>query len=192
MFQRVSLRRFLLWAALFGTAITAVPARADDSKEAKIQDALKAAPPSLADTVTVMDWDGTVLRQGTGEYTCMPTGPGVEGTEPMCLDHAWMVWGDAWKNKKPFTPAGTGIAYMLAGDTGASNVDPYAQAATADNEWIVEGPHIMLLLPDPALLDTYPIDPHNGGPYVMWKGTPYAHLMVPVGERPAPQTATQQ
>jgi hypothetical protein len=110
----------------------------------------------------------------------------------MCLDHAWMVWGDAWKNKKPFTPAGTGIAYMLAGDTGASNVDPYAQAATPDNQWIVEGPHIMLLLPDPALLDTYPTDPHNGGPYVMWKGTPYAHLMVPVGDRPEPQTATQQ
>ncbi len=26
-------------------------------------------------------------------------------------------------------------------------------------------------------------DPHNGGPYVMWKGTPYAHLMVPIGSR---------
>ena len=26
-------------------------------------------------------------------------------------------------------------------------------------------------------------DPDNGGPYVMWKGTPYAHLMVPVGPR---------
>jgi hypothetical protein len=50
----------------------------------------------------------------------------------------------------------------------------------------------MLLLPDPALLDSYPTDPKNGGPYVMWKGTPYAHLMVPVGDRPAPQTATQQ
>jgi hypothetical protein len=23
-------------------------------------------------------------------------------------------------------------------------------------------------------------DPWNGGPYVMWKGTPYAHIMVPV------------
>jgi hypothetical protein len=22
------------------------------------------------------------------------------------------------------------------------------------------------------------------GPYVMWSGTPYAHLMVPVGARP--------
>ena len=23
------------------------------------------------------------------------------------------------------------------------------------------------------------LDPENGGPYVMWKGTPYAHIMVP-------------
>ena len=30
-----------------------------------------------------------------------------------------------------------------------------------------------------------PTDPNRGGPYVMWKGTPYAHIMVPVGERPA-------
>ena len=25
------------------------------------------------------------------------------------------------------------------------------------------------------------LDPFNGGPYVMWKGTPYAHIMVPIG-----------
>ena len=27
-------------------------------------------------------------------------------------------------------------------------------------------------------------DPNNGGAYVMWKGTPYAHIMVPVAKRP--------
>ena len=30
----------------------------------------------------------------------------------------------------------TGFIYMLAGDTGASNTDPYATAKTADNHWI--------------------------------------------------------
>ncbi len=38
----------------------------------------------------------------------------------------------------------------------------------------------MILVPDPALLDGISTDPWNGGPYVMWKGTPYAHIMVPV------------
>ena len=37
---------------------------------------------------------------------------------------------------------------MLAGDTGASNIDPYAEKRTNDNQWIAEGPHIMVLLPD--------------------------------------------
>jgi hypothetical protein len=42
----------------------------------------------------------------------------------------------------------------------------------------------MLLLPDPAALDALGTDPDAGGPYVVWKGTPYAHVMVPVAERP--------
>lgn len=51
-----------------------------------------------------------------------------------------------------------------------------------DNEWIEEGAHLMIIAPA-KLLDAFPTDPENGGPYVMWKGTPYAHLMVPVGPR---------
>jgi hypothetical protein len=33
-------------------------------------------------------------------------------------------------------------------------------------------------------LSALPTDPNNGGPWVMWKGTPYAHIMVPVGPMP--------
>jgi hypothetical protein len=69
---------------------------------------------------------------------------------------------------------------MLLGDRGASNVDPYASGPTADNQWVLEGPHLMLLASDPAVWDRLPTDPENGGPYVMWKGTPYAHVMVPL------------
>jgi hypothetical protein len=157
-------------------------------KEALIRDALSAAPPLIAKTAIVKDWDGTVLRQGNDDYTCFPTHADKRAKgekEPMCLDKVWLVWGDAWMNKKPFKTDKAGIAYMLAGDTGASNVDPYATGKTSDNQWIAEGPHIMVILPDPALLDALPTDPYRGGAYVMWKGTPYAHIMVPVGERPA-------
>ena len=38
-------------------------------------------------------------------------------------------------------------AIMLAGDEGASNIDPYAEGPTDDNEWIREGAHLMLLAP---------------------------------------------
>jgi hypothetical protein len=40
----------------------------------------------------------------------------------------------------------------------------------------------MIIVPDNALLAGLPTDPENGGPYVMWKGTPYAHVMVPVAD----------
>ena len=100
----------------------------------------------------------------------------------MLMDNAWMEWADAWSNKKEFAADKLGISYMLAGDEGASNIDPYAEGPTDDNEWIVEGPHLMIIAP-PELLESFPTDPDSGGPYVMWKGTPYAHLMVPVGAR---------
>ena len=147
-----------------------------------IADALGAAWPGMAEDATVVDWEGNVLREGSNGYTCFPTPPMLEGKAPMCMDSEWMEWADAWSNKKEFAADTLGISYMLAGDGGASNIDPYAEGPTDDNEWIREGAHLMILAPA-ELLDAYPTDPDNGGPYVMWKGTPYAHLMVPVGSR---------
>ncbi|GIS70281.1 MAG: hypothetical protein CM1200mP9_11020 [Gammaproteobacteria bacterium] len=48
---------------------------------------------------------------------------------------------------------------MLVGDEGASNVDPYATGPTDDNEWIDEGPHLMIVVPDASLLEGIPTDP---------------------------------
>jgi len=42
----------------------------------------------------------------------------------------------------------------------------------------------MIAVPDPKQLDAFPSDPHAGGPWVMWKGTKYAHLMVPIAAMP--------
>ena len=94
--------------------------------------------------------------------------------------------------------SGTGIAYMLRGDKGASNTDPFATGPSADNQWVVSPAHIMVLYDDPKMLDAFPTDPKSGGPWVMWKGTPYAHLMVPVSPRqvatmpPLRRTSRQQ
>jgi hypothetical protein len=41
----------------------------------------------------------------------------------------------------------------------------------------------MIIVPDTNMLQGISDDPNNGGPYVMWKGTTYAHIMVPVGPR---------
>lgn len=155
---------------------------AQDSAEALKKDALAAAWPGMKEGATVVDWEGNVLKEGSNGYTCLPTPAMLSGTAPMCMDAEWMKWADAWANKKDYAAETLGISYMLAGDEGASNVDPYAEGPTDDNEWIEEGAHLMILAPA-ELLETFPTDPHNGEPYVMWKGTPYAHLMVPIGAR---------
>jgi hypothetical protein len=164
---------------------TAGSARAD---AAKIKEAVSAAPEHISAHATVMDWpegEGAsmrALRQGTNGWTCYPSSPhpsGGLGQDPMCLDTQWQNWAEAWMGKKSPSTTTVGIAYMLKGDRGASNTDPYATTATADNHWIHSGPHLMVLVPDTSTLEGLSTEPNNGGPWVMWKGTPYAHVMVP-------------
>ena len=170
--------------AILSLLVTA-PVWAQQDKDKLIESALSAAPPDVAKSAKVMTMKGDVLREGSGTYTCFPyEGPAMP---PMCLDAEWLAWADAYANKKDFKPTRFGLAYMLAGDmpdTGASNIDPFATKATPDNQWVVEGPHVMILVPDPALLEGVTTDPNAGVPYVMWKGTPYAHIMMPTGPRP--------
>ena len=168
----------LLVLAILSAPVGVLAGDASDT----VADALSAAWAGMTEDATVVDWEGNVLQEGSNGYTCLPTPPMLTGTAPMCMDSEWMKWADAWQNKKDYAPETLGISYMLAGDEGASNIDPYAEGPTDDNEWIVEGAHLMILAPA-SLLEAFPTDPHNGGPYVMWKGTPYAHLMVPVGPR---------
>jgi hypothetical protein len=175
--------RLILGLAILAITFLVVPVvgSAEDQSDA-VADALSAAWPGMAENATVVDWEGNVLREGSNGFTCFPTPPTLEGKAPMCMDSEWMEWADAWSNKKDYAADRLGISYMLAGDGGASNIDPYAEGPTKDNEWIREGAHLMILAPA-ALLEAFPTDPDNGGPYVMWKGTPYAHLMVPIGAR---------
>ena len=150
-----------------------------------IADATSAAPPDIGRNAGVMAMgaDGKMkeFRAGTNGWMCMQDLVG----DNMCLDKVWQAWGDAWMNKKePPKSKAVGVAYMLKGDKGASNTDPYATKATADNNWVVSGPHIMILPTDTSHLEAYPTDWTKGGPWVMWKGTPYGHIMVPTTAMP--------
>jgi hypothetical protein len=42
----------------------------------------------------------------------------------------------------------------------------------------------MILPTDASQLEALPTDPKTGGPWVMWKGTKYAHIMVPTAAMP--------
>jgi hypothetical protein len=98
------------------------------------------------------------------------------------MDANAVKWVMAMVGHKP-PPANTvGMMYMLEGGTDASNTDPYATAPTADNDWVKTGPHVMVV-GSADLLKGHAsgAKPDTKSPYVMWAGTPYAHLMVPVG-----------
>jgi hypothetical protein len=172
--------RTLLPFALLVALPSTGSAQTGGDHAAKIRSALSAAPASLADHATVADFDGQVLREGTNGWVCMPDMPDVPNETPMCLDAAWRELIDAWQNRRAPQYTGIGIGYMLQADMPVSNTDPFATAPTADNQWIDKGPpHIMIAVSDHAMLAGLPTDPETGAAWVMWKGTPYAHIMIP-------------
>ena len=52
--------------------------------------------------------------------------------------------------------------------------------------WLITGPHVMIAPTNPAQLAGMSTDPNNGGPWVMFAGTPFAHVMMPVAAAPHP------
>jgi len=144
--------------------------------------ALSAAPKSIADGAAVvrMGADGNMktIRKGSNGFTCM-----VMGTDKMCNDANSMQFIQAVMNKSMPSDK-IGISYMLAGDEGASNTDPYAMSKTPDNHWVVTGPHIMVFGQASRTLGyTEAKDPDPTKPYMMWAGTPYEHAMIPLGPK---------
>jgi hypothetical protein len=96
-------------------------------------------------------------------------------------DGAAMKWMGAYMEKST-PPKELGFVYMLKGDQGVSNTDPYAKKETPDNNWIKTGPHVMILGDIGDMAKAYPNTPKADPtkPYVMWPGTPYQHLMLPL------------
>jgi hypothetical protein len=158
-------------------------ARADDAET--IKNAESAAPTAVGSGATIYapQADGSMktLREGTNGFWCMPNDPNTPGNDPMCGDANAMEWAMAWMSKKDPPKGKVGLIYMLAGGTDASNTDPFATAPTADNNWITTGRHVMIMNAM-DMMAGYPTDakPDTSKPYVMWAGTPYQHLMVPV------------
>lgn len=147
--------------------------------EEKIALAKAAAPSNVSDRARILDADNSVLQEGDNGWTCMVGSP-PNYENPMCVDETWLGWLDALMNKKPYKNIGNmiGVNYMLVGDIPVDNDDPY-NTDESKGTWVQEGPHLMLLVPQ-ALFGTLPRNPYEGGPYVMWEGTDYAHIMVPL------------
>jgi len=189
-----SMRKAFVGALMLACFSAYADEKPNQGDGATIAHIMRAGPRSISKDATIMEVRNgkTVqLRKGTNGWVCMAMS-GLPNAATMCIDKEWQSFYDAYLNNKDPTVKGIGTAYMLSGDRGVSNTDPFARGPTPINKWVVSGPHIMILTPDPQQLDELPTDPWNGGPWVMWKGTKYAHIMVPTAPMPKPAKSAEK
>ncbi|RLT44874.1 MAG: hypothetical protein DWI57_02235 [Chloroflexi bacterium] len=161
----------------------------------RIGSAMSAGPSEIAQDATILDWpteaggEWSVLREGSNGWTCLPDDydPNNEYmlpmatpvNDPMCLDASFTQWFKAYMAGTDPNLTTPGIGYMFFGGANADNDDPSIMAPAEGGTWNIEPRHIMVVYPEP-LDPTMSHDHHYGGPYVMFAGTPYEHLMIPV------------
>ncbi len=179
--------------ALFSTvsliAMTAAGAIAADdplkkmSKDEQIKLALSAAPPHIAKEAGVMlpgpDGQMVEAKKGTNGFTCIPTLSNLEKPDPMCMDAAVSQWAHDLMNKAP-KPTNTvpGISYMAQGGYHWEKNGKILMEEAPGATLVEEPPHWMVMWPFDSKTSGLPTLPNPGGVYVMFDGTPYAHLMI--------------
>lgn len=144
--------------------------------------ALSAAPAHISKDAGVMIYgaDGklTETKKSTNGFTCIPTVMNLPDPDPMCMDAAAQQWLTDLTNNAP-KPGNTvpGIAYMARG---GSHFEKGGKVVmSGDGAKVVkEPPHWMVMWPFEAAATKLPIAPNPSGVYIMFEGSPYAHLMV--------------
>lgn len=153
------------------------------SQDALITLSLSAAPQHIAKDAAVLipGPDGKMIevKKGTNGFTCMPTVNGRETPDPMCMDAAVGQWVDSLVNKAP-KPTNTvpGISYMARGGFHWEKDGKILMDEQPGATLVKEPPHWMMMWPFNAKTAGLPSMPNPSGVYVMFDGTPYAHLMV--------------
>jgi hypothetical protein len=172
---------FSIAAAAFVTSASAQypTPEVPKSESEYLAKAKTAAPESIVNEATIImmqeKGEAKTLQTGSNGFTCLVSSDGT----PLCADANAMEWRKAIGDKKT-PPNKTGFIYMMAGDTGTSNHDPHA---TDKSHWVQTGPHVMIVgAAAREMVSIYPrsLDPDPSQAYVMYPGTPYEHLMLPV------------
>lgn len=187
--RNLALLPVLVIGTLAAGLMQAAPAAGQDADtQAQIESAMSAAPSTVSANATILanetDDAGKfiVLQEGSNGWYCQPDEPKTPGPDPMCFDQTWLDWMYAKGAGKAPNVTVPGFAYMLQGGSESSNTDPDAAAKGGDIDWMASPPHIMVLLPGSLAEMGLSSDFNNGGPWIMYEGTPYEHIMMPIGE----------
>jgi hypothetical protein len=177
--MRIVLSSTLALLVGMGSALAFPTAEVPTTEAAYLAKVKTAAPEEIVAKATiVMTQDGKErsLQTGTNGFTCLINRDGT----PLCAYEAGTAWSKAVVSKSD-PPNKIGFIYMLAGDTGTTNHDPYQKET--HQHWVQTGPHVMIVGPMVREMSGYPrsADVADASqPYVMWPGTKYEHLMLPV------------
>lgn len=145
--------------------------------------ALSAAPAHIAKDAAVMVYgeDGKLkeVKAGTNGFTCIPTVMNLPEPDPMCMDAAVRQWMTDLMNNAP-KPSNTvpGIAYMARGGSHFEKSGKVVMNREEGTKVVKEPPHWMIMWPFDGAATKLPTTPNPSGVYIMFEGTPYAHLMV--------------
>ena len=150
-----------------------------------------AAPSFIGDNAAIIGSDGKVLREGTNGWTCQSANPrpypkngwkNPHEAMAVCHDDEGMKWMMAYMQGVKPNMERDSYMWMLNGDMGEDNTKAgvFNKEDSTPGEWIESGPHLMLMPKDPATLENFSTDFMGGAPYVMFAGTDYAHLMIPM------------
>lgn len=169
----------LALAAQSYVAANVQQAQGDPSIQTKIASALSAGPEQITKDATIAEVDaaGTkhVLRTGTNGWVCIPGDPNSVANPPVCEDKPSQDWDYAFRHHLPKpTNAVPGITYMLAGAEQRSDSDPSDKTSPP----VKIGPHWMIMWPFDPKTTGLPTHHKPTGAYIMWAGTPYAHVHV--------------
>jgi hypothetical protein len=168
--------------ALLLCPIAAVTLHGQVNNEEYVRTAVQGAPERISGHAAVVRLEPggktSTLRQGSNGFTCALV-PDAS-LAPVCADQQGWVWFAAAFSKKPKPPnTEPGIAYMAKGAVHYEMPDgKIVMAASPQTKEVEEPAHWMVLWPlDPAKTGL-PVKPNAGGTYVMFEGTPFAHLMI--------------
>ena len=169
------------------------PSGSHTSAEWQIWAYSTAAPSYIAKDATVLNEKMEMLREGTNGWTCLPVNPremsdpengwkDAHEAMPLCGDAEVFKWISAYLSDEIPDMDYDGYAWMLHGDMGEDNSTPKVMSKddAKEGHWIESGPHLMRMPKDPSSLDGMTTDFNSGAPYVMFSGTPYAHVMYPI------------
>jgi hypothetical protein len=185
---KVSLLSVLVIGTVAFGLVRSAPVAGQDDTQTKIESAMSAAPSTVSANAAILDNElddagkFVVLREGSNGWYCSPDIPSSPGNDPQCMDQTWLDWNYAFYAGEEPTVKAPGLEYMLQGGSDPSNTDPLATAPAEGEEWVSSPPHVMILLPGELAQTGLSTDHHSGKPYIMWAGTPYEHIMMPVAE----------